>query len=116
MEVTVMDYLQPSAALEAFANVECKDAPASDETNARPTARMGRKSRSRLSVDILSVATANPKYKIDQPATFEGAKAVFPQFARLDALYLNSGIETRYSCLTADWCLKPHSWEERTEV
>ena len=35
-----MDYLQPSAALEAFANVECKDAPASDETNARPTARM----------------------------------------------------------------------------
>jgi alkylresorcinol/alkylpyrone synthase len=69
-----------------------------------------------LDVEVLSVATANPKYKIVQRDAWEGAKRVFPHLTSLEALYANTGIETRYSCVPPDWCQHPHSWEERTEV
>ena len=32
----------------------------------------------------------------------------------MEALYTNTGIATRYSCVPADWCETPHGWEERT--
>jgi alkylresorcinol/alkylpyrone synthase len=76
---------------------------------------VGRKLHSRLDVEILSVATANPKYKVDQRAALEGAKAVFPHLARMDGLYTNTGIETRYCCEPYAWHQRPHGWEERTE-
>ena len=69
-----------------------------------------------LEIEILSVATANPKYKVDQREAWEGARSIFPHLARMEALYTNTGIETRYSCVPADWCKRPHSWEERTET
>src|SRR5262249_36629826 len=59
---------------------------------------------------------ANPKYCIDQRDAWEGAKGIFPHLARLESLYTNTGIETRYSCVPPDWCKRTHSWEERTEV
>ena len=67
-----------------------------------------------LDVEILSVATANPKHKVDQRAALEGAKAVFPHLARMDGLYTNTGIETRYCCEPYAWHQQPHGWEERT--
>lgn len=72
--------------------------------------------RHSLDVELLSVATANPPARFSQKETFEGAKVVFPQFARMDALYLNAAIDWRHSCVPADWCQSPRSWEERTEV
>jgi alkylresorcinol/alkylpyrone synthase len=72
--------------------------------------------RPRLDVEVLSVATANPKGRFSQRETFEGAKVVFPQFARMEPLYLNAAIDWRHSCVPADWCQSPRSWEERTEV
>ena len=69
-----------------------------------------------MDVAILSIATANPKYRIDQREALEGAKAVFPHLARMEGLYTNTGIETRYSCVPPDWCKHPHGWEERTEI
>jgi alkylresorcinol/alkylpyrone synthase len=72
--------------------------------------------RDSLDVTILSVATANPEYRIHQREAWEGAKAVFPHLARMEALYTNTGIETRYSCVPPDWCKTPHGWEERTEI
>src|SRR6516165_5336853 len=69
-----------------------------------------------LEIDILSVATANPKYKVDQRDAWEGARSIFPHLARMEALYTNTGIETRYSGVPPDWCKVPHTWEERTEV
>lgn len=69
-----------------------------------------------LSVEILSVATANPKDGFSQQEAFESAKMVFPQFARMEPLYLNSGVAMRRSCVPADWCRTPHSWEQRTEI
>jgi alkylresorcinol/alkylpyrone synthase len=69
-----------------------------------------------LDVEILSIATANPRYKVDQRDAWERAKGVFPHLARMQALYTNTGIESRYSCVPADWCQSPHSWEERTHI
>ena len=70
----------------------------------------------RLDVEILSVATANPGYRVDQREAWERARVVFPHLARMEALYINTGIDTRYSCVPPDWCERPHSWEERTET
>jgi alkylresorcinol/alkylpyrone synthase len=71
---------------------------------------------SALDVAVLSVATANPEYRVNQRDAWEGAKIIFPHLARMEALYTNTGIETRYSCVPPDWCKTPHTWEERTEV
>jgi alkylresorcinol/alkylpyrone synthase len=42
------------------------------------------------------------------------ARTVFPQFARLDGLYTNTGIDTRFSCHPSDWYHETRTWEERT--
>jgi len=78
--------------------------------------RPGKEAAGSLDVSILSIATANPKYCIDQRDAWEGAKGIFPHLARLESLYTNTGIETRYSCVPPDWCKRTHTWEERTEV
>jgi len=44
------------------------------------------------------------------------AQAIFPQHERLQSLYGNTGIETRYTCQPAEWYHQPHSWEERTSA
>jgi len=67
-----------------------------------------------LAVDILSVATATPKYAVSQKEAFERVKRLSPAFERLEALYANSRIETRYSCVPPDWCQEQHGWAERT--
>ena len=46
----------------------------------------------------------------------ERAKAVWPQFHKLEQLYANTGIERRYACEPQDWYLKPHGWEERSDA
>lgn len=67
-------------------------------------------------VEILSVATANPPIKLRQEDALAAARDVFPQFARLEGLFSNTGIEHRYNCQPVEWYQVPHSWEERTEV
>jgi alkylresorcinol/alkylpyrone synthase len=67
-------------------------------------------------VEILSIATANPPIKLRQADALAAARSVFPQFARLEALFANTGIDYRYNCQPLDWYQAPHSWEERTEV
>ena len=79
-----------------------------------PQARARNGADLRLDVDILSVATANPTYRIDQREAWERARVIFPHLARMEALYINTGIVTRYSCVPPNWCETPHGWEERT--
>src|SRR5262249_48977271 len=76
-------------------------------------ARSAQESAVTLDVSILSIATANPEYRVNQRDAWEGAKTVFPHLSSMEALYINTGIETRYSCVPPDWCKVPHSWEER---
>ncbi len=65
-------------------------------------------------VEILSLATANPSFRLTQGEAAERARELFPHLKRLWPLYDNTGIELRYNCEPLDWYLKPHSWEERT--
>ena len=67
-------------------------------------------------VAITGVATAVPPHKVSQDDIAERARAVFPHLARLDGLYANTGIESRYACQPKDWYYERHGWEARTEV
>ena len=73
-----------------------------------------RASKSTNRVEIASVATAVPEHVTGQQEIAERAQKIFPQYARLDALYTNTGIERRYSVEPKEWYLQAHSWEERT--
>jgi len=67
-------------------------------------------------ISILSVATAVPEHVVTQKEVATRAKAVWPQFHKLEQLYANTGIERRYACEPEDWYLKPHGWEERSDA
>jgi len=67
-----------------------------------------------ITVQIASVATAVPEHVTGQEEVAERAQKVFPQYARLDSLYKNTGIERRYSVEPKEWYLQPHTWEDRT--
>jgi alkylresorcinol/alkylpyrone synthase len=69
-----------------------------------------------VEVEIASVATAVPRYVTGQTEISERAHKIYPQYARLDALYANTGIERRYSVEPEEWYLRTHTWEERTET
>ena len=68
-----------------------------------------------VTVEIASVATAVPQYTITQDDAALRAQTFFPHFARLEALYTNTGIDCRYSIEPMEWHLQPHTWEQRTE-
>ena len=57
-----------------------------------------------------------PAHVTGQQEVAERAHKIYPQYARLDALYTNTGIERRYSVEPKEWYLQPHTWEERTET
>ncbi len=82
-------------------------------TRVKP-ARAEQSSNSGTTIEILSVATAVPPYKVGQEEVAHRAQTVYPQYARLDALYTNTGIDTRYSCHPSDWYHQTRTWEERT--
>jgi alkylresorcinol/alkylpyrone synthase len=65
-------------------------------------------------VEIASVATAVPEHMVTQEDAKFRAQKVYPQYARLEALYTNTGIDTRYSVEPVPWHLTTHTWEERT--
>ena len=75
-----------------------------------------RAAQSACDVEIASVATAVPRHIVGQQEAAERAQKVYPQFARLDALYTNTGIDTRYSVEPVPWHLTTHTWEERTQT
>lgn len=65
-------------------------------------------------VEIASVATAVPANVVSQMDVAERAQRVFPQFAHMQSLYANTGIDTRHAVEPTEWYLSPRSWEERT--
>jgi len=68
----------------------------------------------RFDVEILSLATANPRFRLTQTEAAVCARELYPRLKRLWPLYDNTGIEFRYNCEPIEWYLKPHSWGERT--
>ncbi len=69
---------------------------------------------------ILSLATALPPHKIRQedvlPAAIRHFSGSNPSFERLQSVYANAQIETRYSCVPLDWYGKEHGFAERNRL
>jgi alkylresorcinol/alkylpyrone synthase len=63
---------------------------------------------------LASIATATPPYRATQAEIREKARAVFggdgDLFKRLEPVYDNAGVETRYFSRPLDWFLKPRGW------
>jgi len=65
---------------------------------------------------LLALATAVPPYSLDQEAVVERVKRLFGHSAMLDRLlpvFVNSGIQRRYSSVPLDWYDEPHGWADR---
>lgn len=67
-------------------------------------------------VSILSLATAVPDHIVTQKEVAERARAVWPQYFKLEQLFANTGIERRYACEPEEWYLEPHGWEDRSDA
>jgi alkylresorcinol/alkylpyrone synthase len=65
-------------------------------------------------VEIASVATAVPVHQISQAFVTEQSRLYYPQFAHMESLYGNAGINTRYFCEPPGWYTVPRNWQERT--
>jgi alkylresorcinol/alkylpyrone synthase len=65
-------------------------------------------------VEILSLATANPPFRLTQTEAAARAKELYPHLKAIWPLYGRTGIEVRYNCEPIEWYLKTHTWEERT--
>jgi alkylresorcinol/alkylpyrone synthase len=71
-------------------------------------------------VNVLSIATAVPPHQLDQRAVAEAARDVyagtFARYPKLAEVFVNAGIERRYSARPLEWLSKPHDWGERTRA
>ena len=72
--------------------------------------------QAKLDAKIAAVATAVPEHKICQAEVTKLAREVFPHLARLEGLYGNTGIETRFASEPPDWYYQHHGWETRTAI
>jgi alkylresorcinol/alkylpyrone synthase len=68
---------------------------------------------------LFAVATAVPPYPLDQDDVIERVKLLFGRAQDLDRLlpvFLNTGIERRYSCVPLEWYDRAHGWPERNRI
>lgn len=69
---------------------------------------------------LAGVATAVPRFELDQAEIATAARNVFKGraevFERMRPIYANAGIERRYSCVPLDWFQRPHGWRERHDL
>jgi alkylresorcinol/alkylpyrone synthase len=68
---------------------------------------------------LSAVATAVPPYPLDQDDVIERVKLLFgraPDLDRLLPVFLNTGIERRYSCVPLEWYDRAHGWPERNRI
>ncbi len=71
-------------------------------------------------VNLLAVATAVPPHKLEQRAIADAARQVygrtFTRFPKLADVFINAGIECRYSARSLEWLSAPHDLAERTDA
>src|SRR6516164_8431527 len=68
---------------------------------------------------LLGVATEVPPYPLDQNDVVERVKLLFgrsPDLDRLLPVFLNTGINQRYSCVPLEWYDRNHGWPERNRI
>jgi alkylresorcinol/alkylpyrone synthase len=73
---------------------------------------------STMPVSMLGLATAVPPYRLDQTDVRKFAERVYARslsrYPKLADVFVNAGIERRYSVRPLDWFDRPHDWRERT--
>src|SRR5262245_43525790 len=71
-------------------------------------------------VSLLGLSTAVPKYALDQTDVAGRARDIFgpmfDRFPQLDEVFINAGIDRRYSVSPIDWFYKQLDWNERTSA
>jgi alkylresorcinol/alkylpyrone synthase len=75
-----------------------------------------RRVRSEPGVAIAAVASTVPEHCIDQAATRDIVLSIAPELRSHEALFLNTGIKKRYSCVPLEWHFAPHGWAARNGV
>src|SRR6516225_6317687 len=68
---------------------------------------------------LLGVATEVPPNPLDQNDVVERVKLLFgrsPDLDRLLPVFLNTGINQRYSCVPIEWYDRAHGWPERNRI
>jgi alkylresorcinol/alkylpyrone synthase len=70
---------------------------------------------------LLSLATAVPPFALGQAEVAERARRLFagsaaPDLERLMPVFLNAGIDRRYSCVPIDWYESSHGWTDRAAL
>ena len=71
-------------------------------------------------VAILGLATAVPPHTLDQDDVVARALRIYApvveRFPNLADVFVNAGIERRYSVRPIDWFDQPHDWRERNDI
>jgi alkylresorcinol/alkylpyrone synthase len=71
-------------------------------------------------LNVLAVATAVPPNRLEQTVVADAARQVyartFTRYPKLADVFVNVGIERRYSVRSLDWLSAPHDLAERTKV
>ena len=68
---------------------------------------------------LLALRSAVPPYVLDQADVAARAGHLFRQSKDIDrllAVFGNTGIERRYSCVPIDWYEAAHGWKDRTAL
>jgi len=69
-----------------------------------------------LDIGIAAIASAVPEHRIDQEVLRDIIVSQAPEFRSHEALFLNTGIKTRYSSVPFDWHLQFPGWAARNRV
>ncbi|MEM9683858.1 MAG: type III polyketide synthase [Pseudomonadota bacterium] len=68
----------------------------------------------------MSIATAVPEHRITQDDAADFSRQIFAgrgaDFERLQPVYANAGIETRYSSMPMEWLGRDRSWPENSQA
>ena len=72
--------------------------------------------RSGPGVAIAAVVSTVPEHCIDQRATRDLVLSIAPELRSHEALFLNTGIKKRYSCVPLEWHFESHGWAARNRV
>jgi alkylresorcinol/alkylpyrone synthase len=71
-------------------------------------------------VTVLGLATAVPDHVLEQSAVAAFARRIyaesFARYPKLADVFVNAGIERRYSVRPLDWFDQAHDWSERTQA
>ena len=67
-------------------------------------------------IEICGIASAVPEHCIDQAMTRDIVLAIAPEFRSHEALFQNTGVKTRFSCVPMEWHLGAQDWSSRAHV